>query len=115
MTSGPGKKWNYNGGKTEVLAVIIERATGKKVDEFAKEYLFKPLGIQKFEWTKFPGTNNPAAASGLRLRSRDLLKFGILYLNKGKWNSKQLIPQNWVAQSFKTIINRPSGGGYGYL
>jgi len=121
MTSLPGKVWQYNGGTTQLLSIIIERATGKKVDEFAKEYLFSPLGITTFEWIKMSGTNIPAAASGLRLRSRDLLKFGILYHNKGKWNGKQIIPRDWIEQSFHTMIPRPasttrpkSTGGYGY-
>ena len=121
MITLPGKEWRYNGGTTQLLSIIIERATGKKVDEFAKEYLFRPLGIATFEWIKMPGTDNPAAASGLRLRSRDLLKFGILYHNKGKWNGKQIIPRDWIKQSFHTIIHRPvspnrakPNGGYGY-
>jgi len=115
IVTTPGKEWKYNGGTTELLAVILERATGKKLDQFAGEYLFKPLGIEKFEWTKFPGTDQPAAASGLRLRSRDLLKFGILYLNKGNWDGKQLIPKDWIIQSFQTSIGRPKSGGYGFL
>jgi len=115
MTSPPGQQWKYNGGTTQLLSVIIERVTGKKVDAFAKEYLFKPLGITTFEWVRFPGTDNPAAASGLRLRSRDLLKFGILYHYKGKWNGKQIIAQEWIAQSFQTRVNLPgSNDGYGY-
>jgi CubicO group peptidase (beta-lactamase class C family) len=117
----PGKEWQYNGGTTQLLSIILERATGKKVDEFAKEYLFSPLGITTFEWIKMAGSNIPAAASGLRLRSRDLLKFGILYHNKGKWNGKQIIPRDWIEQSFHTMIPRPASttrpkpaGGYGY-
>ncbi len=115
IATAPGKEWKYNGGTTELLGVILERATGKKLDQFAEEFLFKPLGIEKFEWTKFPGTDHPAAASGLRLRSRDLLKFGILYYNKGKWTGKQIVPAEWVNQSFQTRIDRPKSGGYGYL
>lgn len=115
MVSLPGREWKYNGGTTQLLAAIIERATGQKVDEFAKEYLFKPLGITKFDWIKFPGTNNPRAASGLRLRSRDLLKFGILYHNKGKWEGNQIINREWIEQSFQTMVKRTgSTGGYGY-
>ena len=114
LVAEPGTEWNYNGGTTELLSVILERTTGKKVDQFASEFLFKPLSIGKFEWTKFPGTDQPAAASGLRLRSRDLLKFGILYLNKGSWNDKQIVPEDWVNQSFQTSIARPKSGGYGY-
>ena len=77
----PGVSWKYNGGTTQLLAAIIEKATGKKVDQFAKEYLFQPLDIKQFEWAKYPDTDQPAAASGLRLRPRDLVKFGLLYSN----------------------------------
>jgi CubicO group peptidase (beta-lactamase class C family) len=113
----PGKVWKYNGGTTQLLAAIIEKTTGKPVDEFAKEYLFQPLGITKFEWVKYPGTKLPAAASGLRLRSRDLLKFGLLYYNKGNREGKQIIPASWVDESFQSHINRPGPNktaAYGY-
>jgi CubicO group peptidase (beta-lactamase class C family) len=114
----PGKEWKYNGGSTQVLASIIEKATGKRVDEFANEYLFKPLGITKFTWTKFPGTDVLAAASGLRLTSRDLLKFGLLYLNDGKVNGETILPASWIAESIQMHIGRlPFGNfkqGYGY-
>lgn len=116
MTQPAGKEWRYNGGTTQLLAAIIERVSGKKIDAFANEHLFKALGINKFEWVKFPGTNNPAAASGLRLSSRDLLKFGILYRNKGKWNGKQILSGKWVEESFNTLIKFPGAGNssYGY-
>src|SRR5688572_6968066 len=83
MDLPPGKVWEYNGGTTQLLAAIIEKTTGKKIDAFANEYLFQPIGITTFEWVKYPGTDLPAAASGLRLRSRDLLNFGLLYSDKG--------------------------------
>ena len=110
----PGVSWKYNGGTTQLLAAIIEKATGKKVDQFAKEYLFQPLGIKQFEWTKYPGTDQPAAASGVRLRSRDLLKFGLLYNNNGSWNGKQIISKDWIEESFQSHVQRPDGGAYGY-
>ncbi len=114
LTSKPGTVWNYNGGTTELLANIIQRASGKDIHEFANEFLFKPIGIVKSEWVITPATDTPAAASGLRLTSRDMLKFGILYLNEGKWESKQIIPKEWVSESFKSSISRPDGGSYGY-
>jgi CubicO group peptidase (beta-lactamase class C family) len=115
MDFPPGKVWKYNGGTTQLLAAIIEKTTGKKIDQFAKEYLFGPLGITRFDWAKYPGTDLPAAASGLRLRSRDLLKFGMLYYNHGKWNDKQIVPEKWVDDSFQEQVKRPGGeGGYGY-
>ena len=114
MELPPGQVWKYNGGTTQLLAAIVEKATGKKVDQFAKEYLFHPLDIKEFEWIKYPGTDQPAAASGLRLRSRDLLKFGLLYYNNGVWNDKQIIPKEWIEESFRSHVQRPDGGAYGY-
>ena len=114
----PGSKWKYNGGSTELLAFIIQSATGKKADRFADEYLFQPLGIKNFKWHRY---NNglPAAASGLRLTSRDLLKFGILHINEGKFNGKQILPAVWIkeATQFHVIRKGPPGNkefGYGY-
>jgi hypothetical protein len=60
--------------------------------------LFKPLGIEKYTWAK-TRSGYPSAASGLRMRSRDMAKFGLLFLNSGKWNQKQIIPSHLVAQS----------------
>jgi CubicO group peptidase (beta-lactamase class C family) len=53
MEFPPGKVWKYNGGTTQLLAAIIEKTTGKKIDQFANEYLFQPLGITSFEWVKY--------------------------------------------------------------
>ncbi|MFN2439452.1 MAG: serine hydrolase domain-containing protein [Chitinophagaceae bacterium] len=119
MEHAPGKVWKYNGGTTQLLASIIEKTTGQKVDAFANQYLFQPLAIKNFQWAKYPGTVLPAAASGLRLSSRNLLKFGLLYFNEGQWNSQQIIPAKWVAESFEPHVNRGIGvnrgaGKYGY-
>ena len=114
LIHAPGKTWNYNGGTTEILARIIEKATGRNVYAFAKEFLFAPLGITNSYWTSIPGTSTPAAASGLRLTSRDALKFGILYLQNGKWQDKQIIPEQFVKESLTSQVDRPDGGGYGF-
>ncbi|MEX0287628.1 MAG: serine hydrolase domain-containing protein, partial [Flavobacteriaceae bacterium] len=113
---GPGEVWKYNGGTTQLLAAIIKKTTDLSIADFANKNLFEPLGINEFEWTRFPGTDMPAAASGLRLRSRDLLKFGMLYAQNGKWNGKQLLSENWVTDSMKSYITfgRNNKVGYGY-
>lgn len=114
----PGKKWNYNSGATELLAQIIKRTTNKDIYQFATEYIFNPLDIKVHEWITYSNDSLPAAASGLRLRSPDLLKIGLLYLNKGEWNGKQIIPTQWVKQSLKTQILKEEfqeiKAGYGY-
>jgi CubicO group peptidase (beta-lactamase class C family) len=105
MEFPPGNVWKYNGGTTQLLAAIIQKTTGKKVDEFAREYLFQPLGISRFEWAKYPGTDLPAAASGLRLRSRDLLKFGLLYSNGGYGTANKWSPKNGSTNQFNHMCN----------
>jgi len=107
----PGKKFNYNGGATQVLAEIIERSSNTSLDKFVKNHLLIPLGIEHYQWTKYSvwgGSDKFAAAGGLRLTSRDLMKFGLLYRNKGMWNKKQVIPKDWISESFDPKIEYPS-------
>jgi len=113
LVAKPGTVWKYNGGTTELLAEVIQRVSGKNIHEFAEEFLFKPIGIEKSEWTISPSTNSPAAASGLRLTSRDMLKFGVLYHNEGKWGEVQIIPKKWIQESFNSSLELPFGG-YGF-
>lgn len=121
LLSKSGTEWNYSGGNTQLLAEIIQRMSGLKIDEFANKFLFLPLGIHQYEWINLSLKKIPAAASGLRLTSRDLLKFGLLYSNKGNWNGKQILDTSWADQSFMSFIERPDlnfykikEGGYGY-
>ena len=121
LHSRPGTGWNYSGGNTQLLAEIIYRESGLRIDEFANKYLFLPLGIHQYEWVNLTFKKIPAAASGLRLTSRDLLKFGLLYMNNGNWNGIQILDTTWVKQSFESYIGRPDlskyklhEGGYGY-
>lgn len=115
MVADPGEQWTYNGGTTQLLATIIQKVSGKNVAEFAAEYLFAPLGIEEYTWTKIPEAEIPAAASGLRLTTRDMLKFGLLYMKGGKWNGKQLLDKSWVEASLNDqVIRNERGGTYGY-
>ncbi|MBK8501337.1 MAG: serine hydrolase [Saprospiraceae bacterium] len=100
----PGNKFNYNGGCTQLLAAIVEKVSGLTIDMFVDKYLFKPLGIIQYSWVVIRD-GKPSAASGLRLRSRDLAKFGLLYLNEGKWNGKQIISSQLITQTLKSQIS----------
>jgi len=107
MVSMPGAIWNYNGGNKQLLAQIIKSVSGLSLDKFAEQELFIPLGIKKYEW--LPLTKDiPAAASGIRLRSRDLLKLGMLYMNKGKWQDNYILTSDWAEQSLNSAVTRPS-------
>lgn len=132
MSSLPGTVWNYNSGGVQVLAEIIKNVSGLDIDLFAAKYLFLPLSIPGYKWTKSSNTailfhltkifnsrrKFPAAASGLRLTSRSLLKLGLLYLNDGVWNNVQVLSKSWVHETFRTQIlrkNDSSANGYSYL
>ncbi len=106
MVNEPGKKFNYSGGCSQVLAAIVEKTTGMPVDKFLEINLFKPLGIEKYTWVKIVD-GKPSAASGLRLRSRDMAKFGLVYMNDGKWNGKQVISSSLVTQTLKSQVTTP--------
>lgn len=94
----PGAAFDYNGGMTQVMGAVLERATKTPIEEYARTKLFEPLGIDAVEWIG-DLAGMPAAASGLRLRARDLAKFGSLYLHGGQWNGRQVIPADWVSRS----------------
>ncbi len=111
----PGQVWEYNGGTTQLLAAIIEKVSGLNIHQFARKHLFTPLGIEDSEWIFYPKTDLPAAASGLRLRSRDMLKLGMLYSNKGTWNNTQVLAADWISESTTAHIRFGRNNvGYGY-
>jgi CubicO group peptidase (beta-lactamase class C family) len=108
-----GKQFTYNGGCTAVLAAMIERWTKTPLDKYAEQTLFRPLGISQYEWLK-DANGTPIAASGLRLRPRDLAKFASLYLNKGRWHSTQVIPEAWIDASLTPHATVEGNLQYGY-
>jgi CubicO group peptidase (beta-lactamase class C family) len=113
IVAAPGSQWRYSGGLTQVLAAILERVTGERLVDYANTHLFRPLGVADVEWVgSLAGM--PAAASGLRLRPRDLAKFGSLYLHLGRWNSQQVIPANWVDESTRRRLTLPNQTERGY-
>ena len=95
----PDTLWVYNGGGTDTLGNILERVSGQSLPDFARDNLFQPLGITDFEWKTYPRNGKIAAAAGLRLRPRDAAKIGQLLLNDGAWNGRQIVAQDWIAQS----------------
>ena len=111
MEQPPGEVFEYNGGATQLLASIIERASGQGIAAFAEKNLFEPLGIEVFEWNRYPPSQIAAAPSGLRLRSKDMMKFGLLYQNHGIWEGQQLLPAQWVEETFKAHVEKPGQPG----
>ena len=96
----PDTFFTYNGGGTDLLGKTIEKASGARIDAFADEALFRPLGITEWE-LKHYRNGKLATAAGLRLRPRDAAKIGQLVLNIGAWGGRQIVSAAWIAESVK--------------
>ena len=116
----PGEIFAYRNCNTNILGEIVRKATLERLDVFSDNYLFSKLGITDFEWQMLP--NNVVFCSGdLRLRPRDMAKFGYLFLNEGIWNDMQIISKEWIDISTQKHINPNDfvnsfswADGYGY-
>jgi CubicO group peptidase (beta-lactamase class C family) len=114
VVAEPGSRWYYSGGDVNLLGEIIQVATGLRMDDFAQEHLFKPLGITAYEWD-FIQPDFVHASGNVKLRPRDVAKFGYLYLNDGVWQGQCILSPEWVADSTRAYSSFPgSTDGYGY-
>ncbi|HSU51249.1 MAG TPA: serine hydrolase [Segetibacter sp.] len=103
----PGSKFLYNSTATYMLSAIVTKVTGEKVIDYLQPRLFAPLGIAKPDWEESPQHVN-TGGWGLRLKTEDIAKFAQLFLQKGKWNGRQILPQGWVEEaSTAHIIQHP--------
>lgn len=107
VTAPAGSRWSYNGGLTQLLGEVVQRATGRSLLEFADATLFAPMAITDVEWYSNQGRSTPDTDSGLRLRPRDLAKFGLLFDQRGQWNGRQLIPSAWVDEAWHRRVAPP--------
>lgn len=114
MVDTAGGRGMYCSGNPITLGRIIEKTTKQDLPNFADQYLFKPLGIKNYAWNFKPDKTSAETFCQVYLTSRDMVKFGLLYLNKGKWNNKQVISTSWIEQSLKKH-STVQGVNYGYL
>lgn len=112
MAYDPGEHFVYNSGGTYMLSEIISRVTGKSLFEWLKEKLFGPLGITDVSWDTNGKVNT--GAWGLLIAPRDLCKVGMLYLNKGSWNGKQLLSEEWIEEAVTPHVSTLGQGCAGW-
>lgn len=113
IVEAPGRRWSYCGGATALVAALIARGARQSLFDFAKSRLLTPLGIEAGEWvTGRDGAE--AAASGLRLRPRDLARLGHVVNRGGVHDGVQAIPESWLEASFRPRVTAADGLGYGY-
>jgi CubicO group peptidase (beta-lactamase class C family) len=100
LSSDPGTTFFYNNKAVNLLAGIVQKASGKRMDVYIGEEIFKPLGIADFSWT-LDRAGNPHAMSGLQILPADFAKIGQLVLDRGKWNLEQIISESWFDESLR--------------
>src|SRR5207302_1482859 len=100
----PGIVFNYLEGYANpfhLLSRILTEVTGESAAELAKKQLFAPLGISRFTWLTEMPLRVSNGWSGLRMTARDMAKIGLLFLNRGRWNDKGIVSEQWVAEATK--------------
>jgi CubicO group peptidase (beta-lactamase class C family) len=114
MTAEPGSKFEYCSGGMHLLSGIISKTTGSSALEFARRELFEPLGIEDVIWPSDPqGVSR--GWGDLHLRPRDMAKIGYLWLNQGRWESRQIVPTDWMRAATQQHSHPNFGSGeYGY-
>jgi CubicO group peptidase (beta-lactamase class C family) len=98
VVNDPGTKFLYNSMATYMLSAIVQKVTGEKIIDYLTPRLFEPLGISGMDWEVDPKGIN-TGGWGLRLKTEDMAKLGQLYLRKGKWNGKEILPEAWVDEA----------------
>ena len=115
----PGTHFVYNSSATYMLSAIIQKVSGMTLLEYLKPRLFEPLGIENPSWETDPEGIN-TGGWGLSITTEDISRFGQLYLQKGRWNGKQLVSEAWVDEATKLQSSNGSNPesdwdqGYGY-
>jgi CubicO group peptidase (beta-lactamase class C family) len=95
MAQAPGANFNYNSGNSQLLSGVLTKLSGRSAADFARQRLFEPLGITDTLWRQDP-QGLTTGGFGLSMHPRDMAKIGYLYLHKGVWRGRQLLPSNWT-------------------
>jgi CubicO group peptidase (beta-lactamase class C family) len=115
MSDPPGARFYYDGGNPYVLSALITKKTGRDALDFARDELFKPLGISSVRWGDPDAQGVTDGESGLYLAPHDMAKLGYLYLHQGSWDGQQIIPPSWVDRVKEGPVTATDGFHYGNL
>lgn len=109
VPQNPGTYYVYNGLGTYMISAIVQKAVGKKIFDYLTPRLFRPLGIVGISWDESPQGVN-CGGWGAYLKTEDMAKIGQFYLQKGKWNGVQLLPESWINEASTAHVSSRAGG-----
>ena len=115
MSDPPGARFYYNGGNPYVLSALITKKAERDALDFARDELFKPLGISSVCWGEPDAQGVTDGESGLYLAPHDMAKLGYLYLHDGSWDGQQIIPSSWVDRVREGPLTATDGYHYANL
>ncbi len=104
MAAPPGTRFYYNSGNSHLLSAILSKVTGRSANDYAREKLFGPLGIDDVLWQADP-QGISIGGWGLHLQPRDMAKIGYLWLRGGQWEGRQVLPAAWIEGVRKADID----------
>jgi len=114
IVTEPGTHFEYSNLVSQLLAIILQEATGQSAGAYAREHLFEPLGIVDYAW-QGSGPDDNWGYSGLSLHPLDMARLGYLYLRGGEWDGVQVVPSDWVHNSTSSQIAAGTlADSYGY-
>ncbi|MDW3646345.1 MAG: serine hydrolase [Bacteroidia bacterium] len=117
MINASGAKAYYGTANPYLLGIILEQLVDLPLEWYMDEKLFEPLGISQYV-IQSDERGIPYFGGGVYLRPRDMLSFGQLYLNEGKWGNTEILPEGWTERSFQKygpLLNANNKNQYGYL
>ena len=113
LVATPGTKYSYDSIETYLLAAVVQQVTGKDVLTLLNERVFFPMGIDDVEWEKCP-KGIITGGWGIYMTAEAQAMFGQLLLQKGKWNGRQLVSEQWVDEMLTVRVVRKAANDYGY-
>ncbi|WP_234946467.1 serine hydrolase domain-containing protein [Aequorivita viscosa] len=117
FTHEPGTTWNYSTGETDLVGILIQKATGKSLAEYLSEKIWKPFGMENCAyWLADECSNLNIGGSGLSASLRDFARLGTLMLRENQSNVNNIISKEWLKNATSILYEvNEQGGGYGYL